>query len=194
MKTKLKSTISLAIFSITVLMFTQKADAILRFNPTEGDWNVAANWRDDENGDINRLPKEGDSCFIGPGQVCTIPEACEVSDLSILIGRRDVGVGTLITKLGCKISRCEIQLAQVEGTVTATDKNALLQIDGGDFEKINLRFFSYGKILQNAGNFSEPERFSCAHRKYTKVPGMCRMRYRSAVKEPCSGYLSPEGC
>ena len=136
MKTQLKSAISLAIFSITVLMFTHKADAILRFSPASGDWNVAENWYDDADGNIKRLPREGDSCFIGPGQVCIVPESCNISDLSILIGRRDMGVGTLITKPGCKISRCEIQLAQVAGTVTATDKNALLQIDGGDFEKI----------------------------------------------------------
>ncbi len=42
----------------------------------------------------------------------------------------------------------------VDRTKGQTDYNikSLLQIDGGDFEKINLRFLSYGKILQNAGN------------------------------------------
>jgi hypothetical protein len=160
MKTQLKSTISLAIFSITVLLFTHKADATLRFSPASGDWNVAENWYDDEDGNIKRLPREGDFCYVGPGQVCIVPEGCNISDLSISIGRRDMGVGTLITKPGCKISRCAIEVAQVAGTVTATDKNALLQIDGGDFEKINLKFLSYGKILQNAGNFSCTNQFN----------------------------------
>lgn len=151
---------------VGVALVATGAQATLRMAVSNGNWNEASTWYDDADGNRNRLPKDGDQCYVGEGQVCTIPSGWTVTNLTIFVGRRNTGVGTLIIEEGAVVSNCTMEVAQVAGgTVTYTAKRATVEQRGGlvYFAAAgNFKLNNYCRYVQSGGFLRLPNTMTVA--------------------------------